>query len=287
MQLTLKNPQNDSASQSAEKTIRRRVMAVVTSSPARISPAELKKILSQKYGWSQKRTKSAIRDLVADGELTYTYEFGSSFLESSFDRPVRVSKYVVLKPPGHCGHPRPEDVVVQIQPGVSFGAGRHPTTRLAVRGIEHALKQVHAPIDDQSHGVLDIGTGSGVLVLAAVKFGLNKGLGIDIDPCARAEAAVNVRLNGLEDRIEISDRSLNDIHQRFFLITANLRFPSLKRIYADLVELTVPNAMVVLSGVRTGELGDLLKVYTTGCFKLLWTAAELDWLGVLLQKQTG
>jgi ribosomal protein L11 methyltransferase len=287
MQLTLKNLQNDSADPSAHKTIRRRVMAVITSSPAKIRPRAIGKILSQTYGLSKKQIKTAIRDLVADGELTYTYEFGTSFLESSFEKPVRVSKCVVLKPPGHWHHRQPEDVVVQIEPGVSFGTGRHPTTRLAVRGIEHALKNLHPPLADQQHGVLDIGTGSGVLALAAVKFGIPKGLGIDIDPCARAEAEANVRLNELEDRVRICDRSIEDIHGCFFLVTANLRYPTLKRIYRAVAGLTIPDGRVVLSGMRAWELADLLEVYTKGWFELRWTAEELDWTAVVLQKQTG
>ena len=86
--------------------------------------------------------------------------------------------------------------------------------------------------------VLDIGTGSGVLILTAVLGGMDGGMGIDIDSCARVEAAANVKINGLEDRIMISGQALETIDQRFSMVLANLRYPSLKKLFARLTEIT-------------------------------------------------
>ena len=140
-----------------------------------------------------------VRDLVSDGELVYTYEFGSTFLEPSFNKPSRVSTHVVLKPPGYHYQPESEDIVIQIKPGAAFGDGRHPTSRLAVRGIEYVLKGLKVDTTSGQSSGLDIGTGSGILVLTAVRMGIQRGLGIDIDPAARSEAKENVALNQLED----------------------------------------------------------------------------------------
>ena len=266
------------------QTIFTDLIATIVSSPTKITPAALEKLIFESYGLNKKQIKTVIRELVASGELTYTYEFGSTFLERSFTKPVRISRYVVLSPPGHLYRSKPNDVVVQIKPGVSFGIGRHPSTRLAIKGIEFVL------LGDQGIGkrkdgtVLDIGTGSGVLILTAVLGGKRGGMGIDIDSCARVEAAANVKINGLENRIMISGQSLETIDQRFTMVLANLRYPSLKKLVSRLTELTDNRGILILSGIKNSEVDDLLQVYTKTYFKCLWTGNELGWAGVVLQK---
>ena len=225
-----------------------------------------------------------IRDLVISGELTYTYEFGSTFLERSFTKPVRISKYVVLTPPGHPYRPKPKDVLVQIKPGAAFGIGNHPSTRLAIKAIEFMLLDNKAIDKRKDRTVLDIGTGSGVLILTAVLSGMDGGLGIDIDSCARVEAAANVKINGLADRIMISGQAVETIDQRFAMVLANLRYPSLKKLLARLTEITDNRGTLVLAGIKNGEVDNLLDIYTKTRFECLWTDSELGWAGVVLQK---
>jgi ribosomal protein L11 methyltransferase len=123
-----------------------------------------------------------------------------------------------------------------------------------------------------------------VLILTAVLGGMDGGLGIDIDSCARAEAAVNVKNNGLEDRITISGQSLDTIDQRFTMVLANLRYPSLKRLYPRLTEVTTKGGTLILSGIKNDEEDDLLGAYAKSRFKYLWSADELGWTGVVLEK---
>ena len=267
------------------QTISTDVIGTIESSPTKITPSVLEKLIFQKYGLNKKQIKTVIKNLVSSGELTYTYEFGSTFLERSFTRAVRISRYVVLTPPGHPYRCKPKDVLVQIKPGASFGIGRHPSTRLAIKGIEFVL--LGDPVIDRQKNrfVLDIGTGSGVLILTAVLGGMDGGLGIDIDSCARVEAAANVKINGLEDRILISGQSLETIDQRFSMVLANLRFPSLKKLFARLTEVIDKKGILILSGIKIGEVDDLLEVYTKTRFKCLWTVTELGWAGVVLLKK--
>jgi ribosomal protein L11 methyltransferase len=191
---------------------------------------------------------------------------------------------VVLTPPGYPYRPKPEDVLVQIKPGAAFGIGRHPSTRLAIKGIEFVLLGDQALDKPKDSTVLDIGTGSGVLILTAVLGGMNEGMGIDIDSCARVEAAANVKINGLEDRIMISGQAMETIDQRFTMVIANLRYPSLIKLFVRLTEVTDKRGILILSGLKNGEVADLLEVYTKTYFECLWTVNELDWGGVVLQK---
>ena len=258
---------------------------MIESSPTKITPSVLGKRIFKRYGLNKKQIKTVIRDLVFSGELTYTYDFGSTFLERSFTKAVRISRYVVLTPPGHPYRCKPKDVLVQIKPGASFGIGRHPSTRSAIKGIEFVLLGDQAIDIRKGSTVLDIGTGSGVLILTAVLGGMDGGLGIDIDSCARVEAAANVTINGLEDRVMISGQSLETIDQRFSMVLANLRYPSLIKLFVRLTEVTDKRGTLILSGIKNSEVADLLEVYTKTCFECLWKVKELDWAGVVLQKK--
>jgi ribosomal protein L11 methyltransferase len=266
------------------KSIRVKILEMVSASSSKITPVGLKNTLVQKYGLETNQIKTLIKDLVANGELTYIYEHGCTFVQKSFHKPVRISQSVVLKPPGYKYRSEPHDVVIQVKPGASFGDGRHPTTRLAIKGIEFALKELKSFVLNRECTVLDIGTGSGVLVMTAVRFGVQKGLGIDIDSCARAEAGENVKLNDLQARITISDKAIEDIDPSFSMVLANLRVPTLQRLCARIDAVANPHGIVVLSGIRCHELDGLMAVYTARHFECVWTAAEFDWAGVVFKK---
>jgi ribosomal protein L11 methyltransferase len=284
MQLNFKIPGSEFLRKTDIQSIYTDVIETIASSAAKITPPVLEKLLFERYGLKKKQIKTIIKDLVFSGELTYTYEFGCTFLERSLNKAVRISRYVVLIPPDHSFRSNPNDVVVKLTPGASFGAGNHPTTRLAIKAIEFVLLGVPAIKKKQEGTVLDIGTGSGVLIVTAVLGGMGGGLGIDIDPCARVEAAVNVRNNGLEDRITISGQTLDTIDQQYMMVLANLRTPSLKRIYGRLIEVTAGRGTLILSGIKNDEVEDLSGVFTKSRFKYLWSDHELGWAGVVLQK---
>jgi ribosomal protein L11 methyltransferase len=223
---------------------------------------------------------------VAGGQLEYTYEFGNTYLVRSFNKPVRISARVVVQPPAHRYQPSPDDVVIQIKPGAAFGGGRHPTTRLSVKAIEYALKTTGPDGVGRRDSVLDIGTGSGILAIAAVCLGVKRAVGIDIDPCAIAEAVENVARNNLQNHIVISDRRIDSIDRIFSMVIANLRYPTLKIYYPRISKLTGSGGWVVLSGFRTHERDDLMDLYTAKHFDEFWTADENDWAAMALKKKS-
>jgi ribosomal protein L11 methyltransferase len=266
--------------QRIEKAILERIGA----STVRLTPQHIEKTLSATYGLDKNRTKKLLKALVDRGELEYTYEFGSTYLVPSFNKPVRISPHVVVKPPGYRYQPASDEVIIQLKPGAAFGGGRHPTTRLSVKAVDFLLKEVRPEWLRESCSVLDIGTGSGILAIAAVCLGVNKGLAIDMDPCAISEAKENISRNHLEDFLVVSDRQLDTIHRSFSMVIANLRYPSLKHIYPQITRLTDPGGWVLLSGFRLFERDDLMDLYTAKQFECIWTADELEWAATLLKK---
>ena len=267
--------------------IQNAILENVAASSARLTPQYLEKIIVETYGLDKPRAKAALKDLVALGHLEYAYEFGSTYLVQSFNKPVRLSPHVVVKPPGYRYQPASDEVVMQIKPGAAFGDGRHPTTRLSVKAIDFLLKELRPNWLKETSSVLDIGTGSGILAIAAVCLGVKKGLAIDIDPCAIAEAKDNIARNHLEDQLAVSDHRLDTIHRSFWMVIANLRYPSLKHIYPQITGLTNPGGWAVLSGFRRHERKDLMAFYTARHFHFesIWTAEELDWAVSVLKKK--
>jgi ribosomal protein L11 methyltransferase len=269
-----------------ENLIRQDICETIDTSLVKITPSALEKNFLQKYGLSRKQIKYLVRDLIVKEELTYSYQYGCTFLERSFNRPVRISQRVVIKPPDRRYEACPDDIVIQIRPGSSFGIGDHPTTRLAVRGIEYAIRSGGYGLYHNKKICLDVGTGAGILVIAAVKFGIKNGIGIDVDSCARSEARENVRINDLQQKIQISGQSADTIDHRVSMITANLRTPSLYRQCSLFSRLVKPQGLIIISGVKVTELAGLLQVYMDAKFECLWREAEQDWAGAAFKKST-
>jgi len=264
--------------------IRKAILETVSGSQTKLTPIALKKTTAEKFALEKKQVKLIIQGLIDRGELIYTYQYGSTFLEKSFNRPVRISKHVVIKPPENSFASKPGDVVINLAKGASFGAGQHPTTRLAVKGIDYVLKECGDVKENNKTCLLDIGTGSGILVTAAVLMGIKKGMGIDTDPCSIAEAKENIKINGLEHRIDICDRAFEKIDRVFSMITANLRYPTIKRLLPYMYKAVQKRGLVVLSGIKTSEIKDLLHVYKKKGFLCRWKEKEQDWVGVVFEK---
>jgi ribosomal protein L11 methyltransferase len=265
--------------------IRKAILTHIKLSAAKITQSMLEKHLVGRFDLTRTAVRDAVRGLVAEGVLGYSYEHGCSFLKPAYNRPVHVGRHLILKPPWLHYVPAAGEVVIQIMPGASFGTGEHPTTRLALRAIEQVLRGSPWFPFNSTATILDVGTGSGVLLIAAVCLGACSGVGIDIDPCARFEAQENVRLNGIEDRAIISDADVEDLSPSFSLISANLRLPSLKQLAPHLARLCPPCGAMVLSGLRGEELPDLLAIFQAKRFDCRWQVCEQDWAAVVLQNK--
>jgi ribosomal protein L11 methyltransferase len=268
-------------------TLKQAILDIIKQEPAKVTPVFLEKRMLRLFNTQRKHVRKILKELMGDGELVYTYHFGNSYLEKSFNRPVRVSDHVVLKPANVSFEPGHGDKVITLDHGASFGTGEHPTTRLSIGGIEFLAATTPLFSQQKDTLLLDIGTGSGVLALTALRFGISHALATDIDPCAKNEARKNAKLNALEKRFEIFDGDLYTLKRPIDLITANLRFPTLMNLAPGIVRLFGSEGCAVFSGVREDEFFELSETYAGLGFVCHWKAFELGWAGGAFVKRAG
>lgn len=155
--------------------------------------------------------------------------------------PQRVGRVVIV--PSWVEEPvAPDEVAITLDPGMAFGTGLHPTTR----GCLQLLQQV-SPMPDE---VLDVGSGSGILALAALRLGAARAICLDTDPLAVAASAENARRNGVGDRLEAREGSLPSSAPRSYaLVLANLVAAVLVELAPRLAAHTAPGGILLASGI--------------------------------------
>jgi len=159
-------------------------------------------------------------------------------------RPLRASNRFVIRPPWFDAAPEANDIVLVLDPGMAFGTGMHPTTRLSLYQIEQHVST--------GHSVFDVGTGSGVLALAAARLGASPIDAVDIDPMSIRVANANLELNNLsnEIRLDVCSADWATLTGRTYdVVVANIIARILIEISAELCACTSSGGLLLLSGI--------------------------------------
>jgi ribosomal protein L11 methyltransferase len=167
--------------------------------------------------------------------------------------------------------PDPRAINIQLDPGLAFGTGSHPTTALCLAWM--------ADKDFSNQSVIDYGCGSGILSIAACKLGANKVYGVDIDPQAVDASLENARRNDIDPNlIQITPPSMLNIHDADLLIANILSGPliDLAPKFADLLK---PGAKILLSGILKAQVNDIKSAYQPW-FELEPKTIREDWARV-------
>ena len=168
----------------------------------------------------------------------------------------RVGRRIVIRPSWLDDPVGPDDIVVALDPGAAFGTGLHPTTRRCVMLLEDVIR----PGDV----VLDVGTGSGILSLAAVGCGAVHVDAVDVDPIAVSAAQANVAANGLADRIAITGGSIGDVDpaRRYDVVIANIIARVIIEIAPGLVRHLGPAGTLVTAGIIDDRADEVARCLT-------------------------
>ncbi|MFO7750322.1 MAG: 50S ribosomal protein L11 methyltransferase [Desulfobacteraceae bacterium] len=260
------------------------VLDILAGAETAMAPGVVAQELASRTGLSSRQARAVLRHLTDRGEIAYYYTFGTTYLELSFAKPVKVTDHFTLKP-FHAGAGREtKDGEILLEQGVSFGSGRHPTTRLSLAAMETLFFQQQLLTPDKPITAADIGTGSGVLAIAAIKAGASRCLALDTDPNAVSEATHNVFHNRLEAQITVTGSPLERGQGPFDLICANLRFPTLKGLLPLFLDVTREESVLIISGIRTWETANFVEIFSRSGFTPVWRKDDKQWSGLILQK---
>jgi ribosomal protein L11 methyltransferase len=191
-------------------------------------------------------------------------------------RPLTIGPALLIKPSWSRARPRPGQAVVRLDPGISFGTGHHPTTRFCLDQIVAARRP------DTVQSFLDIGTGSGILAIAAAKLGFRPVQALDVDPEAVATAQANARQNRVSLRIQCMDLAELSLKpaRRYDLVCANLTSNLLIRHAQRIIRQVEPGGRLVLAGILQVEFRQVRRAYEQAHLRLLCTRCGGPWQSV-------
>ena len=196
--------------------------------------------------------------------------------------PIAIGTRLMVLPAWIEDYP-PERIPIRIEPGMAFGTGTHPTTQLCMALAESQVQQ--------GKPIIDVGCGSGILSVTALKLGANKALGVDTDPEAIDSSRQNAILNGVSDRLELGTGSVNEVRSGRFsisqapLVFANILAPIIIRLLGDgLAELVTPGGNLIFSGILAEQEETVLKTAYSHGLRLCEGRQIGDWVALRLTR---
>jgi ribosomal protein L11 methyltransferase len=195
-------------------------------------------------------------------------------------RARKVGRRLVIKPSWEVYRGGTGDIVLTVDPGQAFGTGTHETTRMCLRFIEDAFER--SPSAPRT--VLDIGTGTGILGIAAALLGAGRVLGIDTDPVAVEVAGKNAELNGVEAAFRVEGTSLPSVQEEFDLVLGNLIAEILVDLCETIVARCAPGGRIVLSGILTAKSGWVAEEYGKHGASVVEEKTDGEWAALLLRR---
>jgi len=199
---------------------------------------------------------------------------------------TRIGQRLVIKPSWRDAPPTsPDDVVIELDPGMAFGTGLHPTTQMCLEALEKHLR----PGDR----VLDLGTGSGILAIAAAKLGAAACLALDVDPVAVEAARANVAANGTSDIVqvalgslaEISHNAALDCNRQFDLLLVNIFAKVIVELCKQgLADVVRQGGLAVFAGLIDTQEAQVRQALTHVGLGVLERMQAEDWVGLICRK---
>lgn len=194
---------------------------------------------------------------------------------------IKASKRIVIKPSWEFFTPKEGQIVIELDPGMSFGTGNHPTTTSCIKLLDMIAKE------NGKKSFLDIGCGSGILVIAAAKLGFAPCTALDNDPLAVTTARKNSRINKVVDRITLAEADINLLAAKktFDVVAANLLSSILEKNAPKISKMVSRNGYLILSGILRNEYKKIVSLYTSLGFREKKKLFSKEWsTGLFIKK---
>jgi len=186
---------------------------------------------------------------------------------------LHLGQHIVIVPTWREYTPRPDDVVIHLDPGAAFGTGLHPTTQLCIEALEVIVRP--------GMRILDVGTGSGILSLVAGHLGARQVVALDTDPVAVAAAQENIRRNTMTDRIVLYEGTLPHPSvppAAFDVVVANITAKALCSLAPHMVAALRPRGTLIASGVISDQAEEVIRTMQAAGLCDLQSISRDDWL---------
>lgn len=214
-------------------------------------------------------------------ELTFSNVLSENWAVAWKDnfKVMNVGARIMISPPWLNPEPGERRLIV-IEPAEAFGTGSHETTQGCLELLEETLDE-HKRLG-LSTSLLDVGCGSGILAIAAVKLGVDSVTAIDNDPVAIESALENARLNGMEGKIVFENRGIQEWSKKFSIVTANLDAMTLTSNVDILKEIFTDR--LIISGVTIDQWNSLKDLFLTHSLKLVRELVRTEWVSALFRR---
>lgn len=192
---------------------------------------------------------------------------------------LRLGERFVIKPSWHEYDPQPGDVILELDPGMAFGTGLHPTTQMCLSAIERYLSA--------GASVLDLGTGSGILAIAAARLGARSVLGVDIDSVAVEAARDNVARNHVQSLVQVERGSLDALDALAFdFALVNILAKIIVQLCEDgLAQKIKPGGTVVFAGLIDSQESEVRESLARVGLSLIDRMQDKDWIGLVCRRE--
>ena len=191
--------------------------------------------------------------------------------------PERVTDTIVVKPSWRDYPAGPQEIILEIDPGMAFGTGTHPTTALCIRMIQTHLK----PGDD----FLDVGTGSGILMIAAAKLGAGTVCGVDNDEVAVTVAEKNLLANHIRRFRLSTDNLVDGVDQRFHVVSANILAEVILELLPAVTTVLTENGVFICSGIIAAKGDTVCSALNEWGFETLQLLEKEGWVAIAARKK--
>ncbi len=193
-------------------------------------------------------------------------------------KPVKITDRITITPTWEEYEPEAKDeLIIELDPGMAFGTGTHPTTVLCIKALEKY--QV------EGASVLDVGTGTGVLSIASAKLGAEDVLAVDLDEVAVHSARLNSKLNKVQKTVQIKQNNLADqIEGPFQIIVANLLAEIVMRLADSAFSILAEDGYFITSGIIKNKQGDVEEKLKSAGFDVLEVLEREDWVAIVASK---
>lgn len=204
-------------------------------------------------------------------------------------KPILIGERLLILP-AWMESPEPNRTAIKIDPGMAFGTGAHPTTQLCLELIEKLLNLL-GPQDLTGLRVIDVGCGSGILSIAAIKLGAEKALGVDIDGESIVNARENADMNGVGEKLILGIGSVSEVLEGKFpirsapLVVVNILAPVIVRLFeAGMADLIEDKGAIVLSGILLEQEQSVLEAGQAHGLRLIERRQIGDWVALAMSR---